>query len=110
MVCASICFWCPMFSHLNCCSSHLSYLIGLNYIQEVANIAQWDDEQIEFIQEKVSEEGKRDDLKKGKEPAQVFTNSKNLLLLFMLSTHQYFHFFIWHIFINYFFFFIDCFG
>ena len=47
------------------------YLIELNCIQEVASIAQWDDEQIEFIKEKVSEEGKRDDLKKGKEPAQV---------------------------------------
>lgn len=45
----------------------------INSVQEVANIAQWDDEQIEYIKEKVSEEGKQDDLKKGKEPAQVFT-------------------------------------
>lgn len=76
----------------------LSYLIGFNYIQEVATIAQWDDEQIEFIKEKVSEEGKRDDLQKGKEPAQVLKILKRLSLLFMLFTRHYFHF-LWHIFI-----------
>lgn len=40
-------------------------------MQEVADIAQWDDEQIEYIEDKVSEEGWQEDLKKGKEPAQV---------------------------------------
>lgn len=41
------------------------------HFQEVANIAQWEDEQIEYFKEKVTEEGKQDDLKKGKAPAQV---------------------------------------
>lgn len=40
-------------------------------VQEVAQIAQWEDEQIEYIKEKVSEEGKQEDIKKGKAPAQV---------------------------------------
>lgn len=43
----------------------------LNPMQEVANIAEWEDEQIEYIKEKVTEEGRQADLKKGKEPAQV---------------------------------------
>lgn len=34
-------------------------------------MAEWDDEQIEFIKEKVSEEGKQEDLLKGKDAAQV---------------------------------------
>lgn len=34
-------------------------------------MAEWDDEQIEFIKEKVSEEGKQEDLMKGKDAAQV---------------------------------------
>lgn len=42
------------------------------HFQEVANIAQWEDEQIEYFKEKVTEEGKQEDLKKGKAPAQVF--------------------------------------
>lgn len=40
-------------------------------IQDVAGIAQWEDEQIEYIKEKVSEEGRQEDLKKGKALAQV---------------------------------------
>lgn len=40
-------------------------------IQEVASIAQWEDEQIEYIKEKVTEEGRQEDMKKGKEPSQV---------------------------------------
>lgn len=40
--------------------------------QEVAEIAEWDDEQIEYIKEKVTEEGKLEDLKKGKPPEQVY--------------------------------------
>ncbi|KAL1824291.1 hypothetical protein ACET3Z_011069 [Daucus carota] len=55
------------------------WTLGCTY-QEVASIAQWDDEQIEFIKEKVSEEGKRDDLKKGKEPAQVALDEAAFLL------------------------------
>lgn len=43
------------------------------HIQEVANIAQWEDEQIEYFKEKVTEEGKEEDLKKGKAPAQVLS-------------------------------------
>lgn len=39
--------------------------------QEVADMAQWEDEQIEYIKEKVTEEGRQEDLKKGKEPIQV---------------------------------------
>jgi hypothetical protein len=39
--------------------------------QEAAELAGWEDEQIEFIREKVTEEGKREDLKKGKAPEQV---------------------------------------
>lgn len=34
-------------------------------------MAQWEDEQIEYIKEKVTDEGRQEDLKKGKEPAQV---------------------------------------
>jgi len=39
--------------------------------QEAAELAGWEDEQIEFIREKITEEGKREDLKKGKAPEQV---------------------------------------
>lgn len=39
--------------------------------QEAAGIAQWEDEQIEYIKEKVTEEGRQEDIKKGKAPAQV---------------------------------------
>ena len=46
-------------------------LILVNPDQEVAGIAQWEDEQIEYIKEKVSEEGRQEDLKKGKAAAQV---------------------------------------
>ena len=59
------------------CSSSLQMLIvlaSLNPFQEVANIAEWDDEQIEYIKERVTEEGRQADLKKGKDPAQVRNN------------------------------------
>lgn len=46
--------------------------------QEVAEIAEWDDEQIEYIKEKVTEEGKLEDLKKGKPPEQVYLLPKFL--------------------------------
>lgn len=39
--------------------------------QEVAELAGWEDEQLEFIREKVTEEGKHEDLKKGKALEQV---------------------------------------
>lgn len=52
-------------------SAELIVLLSLDYMQEVADIAEWEDEQIEYIEDKVSEEGKQEDLKKGKEPAQV---------------------------------------
>ncbi|KAL5705659.1 hypothetical protein ACHQM5_023934 [Ranunculus cassubicifolius] len=55
------------------------WTLGCTY-QEVAEIAQWDDEQIEFIKEKVSEEGKEEDLKKGKAPAQVALDEAAFLL------------------------------
>ncbi|XP_070052074.1 protein IN CHLOROPLAST ATPASE BIOGENESIS, chloroplastic-like isoform X2 [Nicotiana tomentosiformis] len=45
------------------------WTLGCEY-HEVANIAEWEDEQIEYIKEKVTEEGRQADLKKGKEPAQ----------------------------------------
>lgn len=34
-------------------------------------MAEWEDEQIEYIKEKVTDEGRQEDLIKGKEPAQV---------------------------------------
>lgn len=52
-------------------SAELIVLLSLDYMQEVADIAEWEDEQIEYIEDKVSEEGKQEDLKKGKELAQV---------------------------------------
>lgn len=51
------------------------------FSQEVAKIAQWDDEQIEYIKEKVTEEGRQEDIKKGKAPVQV------LWTLFCLITN-----------------------
>lgn len=47
----------------------------------MANIAQWDDEQIEYIKEKVTEEGRQEDLKKGKAPAQVLFSVKYKLFI-----------------------------
>jgi hypothetical protein len=38
---------------------------------EAAGNAHWEGEQIEYIKEKVSEEGRQEDLKKGKAAAQV---------------------------------------
>uniref|UniRef100_A0A803NQ14 Fe2OG dioxygenase domain-containing protein n=1 Tax=Cannabis sativa TaxID=3483 RepID=A0A803NQ14_CANSA len=55
------------------------WTLGCKY-EEVANIAQWDDEQIEYFKEKVSEEGKQEDLKKGKAPAQVVLDEAAFLL------------------------------
>lgn len=47
------------------------FVSQFRWAQEVAELAQWEDEQIDFLQEKVSEEGKREDIKKGKAPEQV---------------------------------------
>ncbi|XP_061341237.1 protein IN CHLOROPLAST ATPASE BIOGENESIS, chloroplastic-like isoform X2 [Gastrolobium bilobum] len=55
------------------------WTLGCKY-QDVANIAQWDDEQIEYIKEKVTEEGRQEDLKKGKAPAQVVLDEAAFLL------------------------------
>ncbi|KAK9266681.1 hypothetical protein L1049_012395 [Liquidambar formosana] len=48
--------------------------------KEAACIAQWEDEQIEYIKEKVIEEGRQEDLKKGKAPAQVALDEAAFLL------------------------------
>ncbi|XVE93393.1 hypothetical protein REPUB_Repub01dG0188100 [Reevesia pubescens] len=55
------------------------WTLGCAY-QDVAAIAQWEDEQIEYIKEKVSEEGRQEDLKKGKAPAQVALDEAAFLL------------------------------
>ncbi|GMH13490.1 hypothetical protein Nepgr_015331 [Nepenthes gracilis] len=55
------------------------WTLGCPY-QEVAGIAKWEDEQIEYIKEKVTEEGRQEDLKKGKEPAQVALDEAAFLL------------------------------
>ncbi|KAF3334253.1 hypothetical protein FCM35_KLT20857 [Carex littledalei] len=55
------------------------WTLGSRY-QEVAELAQWEDEQIDFLQEKVSEEGKREDIKKGKAPEQVALDEAAFLM------------------------------
>ncbi|XP_068343973.1 protein IN CHLOROPLAST ATPASE BIOGENESIS, chloroplastic-like [Pyrus communis] len=55
------------------------WTLGCSY-QEVADIAQWEDEQIEYIKEKVTEEGRQADIKKGKAPAQVALDEAAFLL------------------------------
>ncbi|PWA69129.1 hypothetical protein CTI12_AA299490 [Artemisia annua] len=55
------------------------WTLGCRY-QEVADMAEWDDEQIEFIKEKVSEEGKQEDLLKGKDAAQISLDEAAFLL------------------------------
>ncbi|KAJ0694678.1 hypothetical protein HanPI659440_Chr15g0611511 [Helianthus annuus] len=55
------------------------WTLGCPY-QEVAEIAEWDDEQIEFIKEKVSEQGKQEDLMKGKDAAQISLDEAAFLL------------------------------
>ncbi|EMS53122.1 hypothetical protein TRIUR3_03534 [Triticum urartu] len=60
----------------------LEYLMKYieNDKEEAAELAGWEDEQIEFIREKVSEEGKQDDLKKGKAPEQVVLDEAAFLM------------------------------
>ncbi|KAK7367555.1 hypothetical protein VNO80_09568 [Phaseolus coccineus] len=55
------------------------WTLGCKY-EDVANIAQWDDEQIEYIKEKVTEEGRQEDLRKGKAPSQVVLDEAAFLL------------------------------
>ncbi|KAM3316999.1 hypothetical protein ACQJBY_034901 [Aegilops geniculata] len=55
------------------------WTLGCRY-EEAAELAGWEDEQIEFIREKVSEEGKQDDLKKGKAPEQVVLDEAAFLM------------------------------
>ncbi|KAJ9705087.1 hypothetical protein PVL29_003239 [Vitis rotundifolia] len=55
------------------------WTLGCKY-EEVARIAQWEDEQIEYIKERVTEEGRNEDLKKGKAPAQVALDEAAFLL------------------------------
>lgn len=57
-----------------------SIILLFENMQEVASIAQWEDEQIEFIREKVSDEGRFEDLKKGKDPMQVAVDVAAFLL------------------------------
>lgn len=53
-------------------------------IQDVADIAEWEDEQIEYIKEKITEEGRQEDLKKGKPLEQVFSIAIHHLRLLTL--------------------------
>ncbi|CAN6286011.1 unnamed protein product [Urochloa humidicola] len=55
------------------------WTLGCSY-EEAAELAGWEDEQIEFIREKVTEEGKREDLKKGKAPEQVVLDEAAFLM------------------------------
>jgi len=63
------------------------WTLGCGY-EEAAELAGWEDEQIEFIREKITEEGKREDLKKGKAPEQV--SSDKLFLTSSGYSGQYF--------------------
>ncbi|XP_022740416.1 uncharacterized protein LOC111292352 [Durio zibethinus] len=55
------------------------WTLGCNY-HEVACIAEWEDEQIEYITEKLTEEGKQEDLNKGKPPVQITLDEAAFLL------------------------------
>ncbi|CAO2814839.1 unnamed protein product [Amaranthus hypochondriacus] len=55
------------------------WTLGCPY-QEVADLAQWEDEQIEYIKEKVTDDGRQEDLKKGKDPLQVALDEAAFLL------------------------------
>ncbi|KAJ6419857.1 hypothetical protein OIU84_029890 [Salix udensis] len=55
------------------------WTLGCRY-QDVARIAQWEDEQIEYINEKMTVEGRQEDLNKGKEPAQIALDEAAFLL------------------------------
>ncbi|XP_038723009.1 protein IN CHLOROPLAST ATPASE BIOGENESIS, chloroplastic-like isoform X2 [Tripterygium wilfordii] len=55
------------------------WTLGCKY-QEVAQIAEWEDEQIEYLKEKVTEEGMQEDLNKGKPLAQIALDKAAFLL------------------------------
>ncbi|KAK9231231.1 hypothetical protein WN943_021463 [Citrus x changshan-huyou] len=55
------------------------WTLGCKY-QEVADIAQWEDDQIDYIKEKVTAEGKQEDLSKGKTHSQVALDEAAFLL------------------------------
>uniref|UniRef100_A0A6M2F3T1 Uncharacterized protein n=1 Tax=Populus davidiana TaxID=266767 RepID=A0A6M2F3T1_9ROSI len=56
------------------------YCRGWSPIQDIAQIAQWEDEQIEYIKERMTEEGRQEDLNKGKEPSQIALDEAAFLL------------------------------
>ncbi|CAN1324729.1 Protein IN CHLOROPLAST ATPASE BIOGENESIS, chloroplastic [Linum perenne] len=47
---------------------------------EVAEMAEWDDEQIEYMEERVTEDGRKQDLNKGKNPAQIAVDEAAFLM------------------------------
>ncbi|XVF59382.1 hypothetical protein PTKIN_Ptkin07bG0271200 [Pterospermum kingtungense] len=55
------------------------WTLGCKY-HEVACIAEWEDEQIEYITEKLTEEGRQEDQNKGKPPAQIALDEAAFLL------------------------------
>ncbi|XP_021897517.1 uncharacterized protein LOC110814384 isoform X2 [Carica papaya] len=55
------------------------WTLGCKY-EEVACIAQWEDEQIQYLKEKVTEKGKQEDLNKGKPAAQIALDEAAFLL------------------------------
>lgn len=55
------------------------WTLGSSYA-DVASIAGWGEEQIEFMRERVSDEGRREDLLKGKDLAQVAVDQAAFLL------------------------------
>lgn len=55
------------------------WTLGCQY-KEVAKLAGWGDEQIEYMKEKVTEEGKKEEVNKGKLPAQVALDQAAFLL------------------------------
>ncbi|EEF38827.1 protein IN CHLOROPLAST ATPASE BIOGENESIS, chloroplastic [Ricinus communis] len=55
------------------------WTLGCRY-QQVAQIAEWEDEQIEYIKERVTDEGRQEDVNKGKDPAQIALDEAAFLL------------------------------
>ncbi|CAN1813181.1 Protein IN CHLOROPLAST ATPASE BIOGENESIS, chloroplastic [Linum perenne] len=56
-------------------------------VQEVAEMAEWDDEQIEYMEERVTEDGRKQDLNKGKNPAQVLIRKQKIELQSILCVN-----------------------
>ncbi|XP_048128222.1 protein IN CHLOROPLAST ATPASE BIOGENESIS, chloroplastic-like isoform X5 [Rhodamnia argentea] len=55
------------------------WTLGCKY-EDVAEIAEWEDEQIERIKEKITERGREEDLMKGKPPAQIALDEAAFLM------------------------------